>query len=167
MLSYLHHKPYLHFETLLLDEKIEQWLQKWINWISDHMIWGNKWKQVFAFVFCLEYMVTQERIERLEKWFNNKVIEISDLIKYQQTKFKRKPNPIELRKQNQNSNQTIPNITSGWITSNRNTHVQQPSVAMCMVLINFHNIPTDFISSQAAGGYVTNILREVCQYVKT
>jgi hypothetical protein len=40
-----------------------------------------------------------------------------------------------------------------------------------MVLINFHNtphnIPTDFISSQAAGGYVTNILREVCQYGKT
>jgi hypothetical protein len=80
MLSYLHHKPYLHFETLLLDEKIEQWLQKWINWISDHMIWGNQWKQVFAFVFCLEYMVTRERIERLEKWFNDKVIEISDLI---------------------------------------------------------------------------------------
>jgi hypothetical protein len=55
----------------------------------------------------------------------------------------RKPNPKGKRKPDHK-----PELVSSFNNRVNHTHIQGPSTARCMALTVYHNIPSDFISSQ-------------------
>jgi hypothetical protein len=119
------------------DQSPRKTILKWIWWMGSLSKNGIGLPYTTTKNFSHSYNLSQPEQNWEMNWWE--VEEISDLTTCKQTW--KTGNPILRNRENKNKIQEIV-----WTTA-RVPHIQRPSRAMCMILTNYNQIPTDFLSS--------------------